>query len=51
MFKEVWLERKIITGPTLDVLQACVDNTLSPPELGRIPRKIASNFGGFTGEQ
>jgi len=33
------------------VLQTCVDDTISPPDLGRIPRKIASNFGGFTGEQ
>jgi len=51
MFKDIWLEREVISHATLNVLQTCVDDTISPPDLGRIPRKIASNFGGFTGEQ
>jgi len=51
MFKDIWLEREVISPATLNMLQTCVDDTISPPDLGRIPRKIASNFGGFTGEQ
>ncbi len=51
MFKDVWFDKELISATDLNRLQSCVDDIITPPDLGRIPRKIASNFGGFTGEQ
>ena len=45
MLKKIWLERGLIT-----TLAYCKPMTV-PSDIGRIPRKIMSSFGGFTAEQ
>ena len=51
VLKDIWLERKIFSRNSLESLQEKMDNIMSPQDIGRIPQKIASNFGGFTGNQ
>ena len=51
ILKDVWLGRGIISHRSLESLQDKMDQIMSPQDIGRIPQKIASNFGGFTGNQ
>jgi len=51
VMKKLWLKNNIITGQDMNVIQARVDSFVPPTGIGRIPRKIATSFGGFTAEQ
>ena len=51
MMKKIWLERNIISRSQLQVTQCRVDSLSIPSDMGRIPRKIGSNFSSFTAEQ
>ena len=51
VMKKLWLKDNIITGQDMNVIQARVDSFVPPTGIGRIPRKIATSFGGFTAEQ
>lgn len=51
VLKDIWLDRKIISRNSLESLQEKMNKITSPQDIGRIPQKIASNFGGFTGNQ
>lgn len=51
VMKKIWLQRDIISSAKLNVIQCRIDNMSVPSDLGRIPKKIASNFSGFTAEQ
>ena len=51
MMKNIWMENEILTIQHLKTIQTRVDTSMSPGGLGRLPRKIASSFGGFTAEQ
>lgn len=48
---KIWIERDIISKDDMKVLQSRVDSIKVPGGTGRIPKKIASCFGGFTAEQ
>lgn len=50
MMKNVWLEVLIDRNKLKDI-EARVHNVTSPNNIGRIPRKISSSFGGFTADQ
>ena len=51
VMKNICLKRNIITAEQLNVLQCRMDSLKVPSDLGRIPKKISSNFSGFTAEQ
>ena len=51
VLKKIWIEREIITKRNFDLIQKRVDDTTVEYSVGRIPSKISSNFGGFTGNQ
>ena len=51
LMKKIWIENDIITKDKMKVIQTRVDSIRVPSDIGRIPRKIASSFGGFTAEQ
>lgn len=51
VMKNIWLKRGIITNDQLDVIQNRIDSLQVLTGLGRIPRKVSSNFSGFTAEQ
>lgn len=51
VMKKIWLQRDIISTSNLNVIQCRIDSMNVPSDLGRIPKKIASNFSGFTAEQ
>ena len=51
MMKNIWLKRGIISNDKLSILQSRIDSLQVPTGLGRIPKKISSNFSGFTAEQ
>lgn len=51
VIKAVWLGRGIISNDQFDVLQNRVDKCKVPPDIGRIPHKISSNFSSFTADQ
>ena len=51
MLKKVWLPKGLITEQQFKLLQTRVDAMTVPSDIGRIPRKIMSSFGGFTAEQ
>ena len=51
VLKDIWLDRKIVSCNSLESLQEKMNKIMSPQDIGRIPQKIASNFGGFTGNQ
>ncbi|CAH1232939.1 Hypp536 [Branchiostoma lanceolatum] len=48
---EVWKDLGILTDKMLHAIQEKVDNVEAPSDIGKIPRKIASCFGGFTADQ
>lgn len=51
IMKKIWMERDILSKEKLQVIQCRVDSLNVPSDMGRIPRKVASNFSGFTAEQ
>ena len=51
VLKDIWLGMDIVSHNSLQSLQERMDKIMSPHNIGRIPQKIASNFGGFTGNQ
>ena len=51
MMKDIWLSTGIITHKQLDSIQLRVNKVIVPPNVGRIPSKIASSFAEFTAEQ
>lgn len=48
---ETWKRLSVIDSKNYDVIQKKVDSFISPPDIGRVPFKIASGFAGFTAEQ
>lgn len=46
-----WLGLKVIHPEQLVTIQERVDSVDAASNIGAIPRKIASSFGGFTAEQ
>lgn len=53
MMKNVWLneESPLLNDEDFKKMQAAVDAMVTPQDIGRIPGKISSNFGGFTADQ
>ncbi len=51
IFEDVWLGKGIIPHKILESVQSRMANIVCPEDTGRIPSNIASNFGGFTGNQ
>ena len=51
MMKKIWLQKGTINNAKLDTIQCRIDAMNVPSDMGRIPKKIASNFSGFTAEQ
>ena len=51
MFKTVWVEEELLNLKHLETIQTRVDNILVPPTVGRIPRKISSQFSSFTADE
>lgn len=49
ILKSTWL--RTLSDRDLRLIQSRVDQTLVSGDIGRIPRKIASNFSTFTGDQ
>ena len=47
----LWKTSKIISEGTFSSIQDVVDSISVPPQIGRLPEKIASGFSGFTAEQ
>ena len=50
-FKKIWIPRGLLKEKELKEIQARVDSVAVPSTDGRIPKKIATAFGGFTAEQ
>ena len=50
-FKNVWIEKEVLSTQQLKLLQKHVDSCITPPGIGRIPYKIATAFSGFTADQ
>ncbi|CAC5403245.1 unnamed protein product [Mytilus coruscus] len=48
---KIWLELKILLPEDLKTVQERVDSVNAASNIGAIPRKISSSFGGFTAEQ
>ncbi|CAG2254157.1 unnamed protein product [Mytilus edulis] len=48
---KIWLELKILLPEQLIEIQERVDSVNAASNIGSIPRKIASSFGGFTADQ
>ena len=46
---KVWKENDLIGEKDFGLLQRRVNPVVPPPEIGRIPSKIATGFSGFTG--
>ena len=51
VMKQLWLEKGILALDQLKLIQKRVDASTAPAGISRIPRKIATSFGGFTAEQ
>ena len=53
LMKDVWLNEQspILLSADFDKIQEIVDSMMTPQDIGRIPGKIANNFGGFTADQ
>ncbi|XP_035697293.1 uncharacterized protein LOC118430485 isoform X2 [Branchiostoma floridae] len=48
---KVFIELGVISKKDLDVIQCRINSMKVPHDVGRIPRKIASGFNGFTADQ
>ena len=53
LMKDVWLNEQspVLRSADFDKIQEIVDSMMTPQDIGRIPGKIANNFGGFTADQ
>ena len=51
VMKKIWIQEDLISKENMKVIQTRVDSIKVPSDVGRIPRKIASSFSGFTAEQ
>lgn len=47
----IWQKHDVLNDSTFPDIQNMVDNITTPSNIGRIPRKISSNFSGFTADQ
>ena len=47
MMKKIWLQKGTINNAKLDTIQCRIDAMNVPSDMGRIPKKIASNFSGL----
>lgn len=45
-----WLQLHLLPEGRLEVIQETVNNISVPSDVGRIPRKIATGFSGFTAD-
>lgn len=50
-FFKTWLSHKVLCEDQFALLQQKVDSIKSPPDIGRIPYKIASKFSGLKADQ
>ena len=48
---ELWKDKQVLTNKEFEELQSSVDEFVCPGDIGRLPSKISSSFGGFTAEQ
>ena len=48
---KVWKENDLIGEKDFELVQRRVNAVVPPPEIGRIPSKIATGFSGFTADQ
>ena len=48
---KLWKEKNILSESNFIAIQSQVDQFVSPPDIGRIPYKIASGFSSFTADQ
>ena len=48
---ETWIDNNVLTRQGLKLVQSVVESLHAPVDVGRIPLKIASNFGGFKADQ
>lgn len=48
---KIWTQNDLITKEDMKVIQSRADSIRVPSDVGRVPRKIASSFSGFTAEQ
>lgn len=48
---KIWKENGILQDKDFHIVQKRVDSVSPPPEIGRIPTKIAHGFSGFTADQ
>ena len=46
-----WIEDAIITKEVLQTIQARIEEISSLSDIGRLPRNIKSNYGGYTAAQ
>ena len=51
VLKNIWLNQGVISPGEFSVVQARIDKTVVPSDLGRIPHKIESGFSNFTADQ
>ncbi len=51
MLKTIWPNLDGLGEKSLDEIQAVVDASFSPPEIGRLPNKLAGSFGALTSQQ
>lgn len=50
-FKKILMAKGLLSEEALQTIQLRVDSVNVPSTIGRIPKKIATAFGGFTAEQ
>lgn len=48
---KIWYANNVLSNKDTDSIQMIVDNIKVPAHIGRIPRKIETNFSGFTADQ
>ena len=48
---KMWIDAKILTSKDLNIIQEKVDFIIVPSKIGRIPRKIGSNFAALTADE
>ena len=47
----IWIQHGLLSTKDFKAIQECVDGMVVPPDVGRIPLKIASGFSGFKADQ
>ena len=51
LFKNLWLKQGLLSAKNLSTLQTRVENVCVPPNIGRIPRKICSQFASLIADE